>query len=73
MVVVVGRVVGVEVVEEGEGAEVDGEAEDGGVVGVENAVGEGVRLPCRHRFGVASDDFAVESSESVFFGPFGAL
>ena len=45
VVVVIGRVVGVEVVEEGEGAEVEGEAEEGGVVGVEDAVGEGVGLP----------------------------
>ncbi len=73
VVVVVGRVVRVEVVEEGEGAEVDGEAKDGGVVRVEDAVGKGVGLPCRHGFGVPSDDLAVESGESVFFGSFGAL
>ena len=73
VVVVVGRVVGVEVVEEGKGAEVDGQAEDGGVVGVEDAVGEGIGLPCRYHLGIASHDLAVESSEAVFFDSFGAL
>jgi len=34
VIVVVGCVVGIEIVEEGERTEVDGETEDGGVVGV---------------------------------------
>ena len=73
MVVVVGGVVGVEVVEEGEGAEVEGEAEERGVVCVEDAVGEGVGLPFGDCEGVAPDDLAVESCEAVFFGAGGAL
>lgn len=52
VVVVVGSVGGVEVVEEGKGAEVEGEACERGVVGVEDAVCEAVGLPVSDGYGV---------------------
>ncbi len=55
---VVADVVGVEVVEEGVGAEVEGDAEDRHVVGVHHAVAEAVGLPAGDEFGVALDDVA---------------
>ena len=68
MVVVVRRVGGVEVVQEGKGPEVEGEAEKRSVVGIEDTIGEGVGLPSGHGQGVAASDFAVEAGEAVFFG-----
>ncbi|MNU89344.1 hypothetical protein D3C71_791790 [compost metagenome] len=54
---VVADEVGVEVVEEGERAEVEGDAEDRHVVGVHHAVAETVGLPFGDQLGVALDDF----------------
>ena len=65
MVVVVGRVGGVEVVEEGEGAEVQAETEERGVVCVEHAVGEAVGLPGGDGAGVKEGDVAVEEGVAI--------
>ena len=73
MVVMIRRVGGVEVVEEGEGAEVEGKAEKGGVIGIEDTVGEGIRLPGGDGQGVTAGDFTVEAGETVLFGTGGTL
>lgn len=73
VVVVVRGIGGVKIVKEGEGTEVQAEADEGGIVCVEDAVCEGVGLPCGNGAGVATHDFAVESGETVFFGALSAL
>lgn len=73
VIIVIGGVQGVKVVEEGEGAEVEREAEEGGIIGIEDTVGEGVGLPSGDGAGVAADNFAVKAGETVFFGTGGTL
>ena len=64
----VGCVAGIEVVQEGERSKVKREAEETGVVGVEDAVGKGISLPGSDSFGVTSGNGPVKASISVFFG-----
>lgn len=55
---VVADVIGVEIVEEGVGPVVEGNAEDRHVVGVHHPVAEAIGLPAGDEFGVALDDLA---------------
>ncbi|MNV43081.1 hypothetical protein D3C71_1347860 [compost metagenome] len=55
---VVADEVGVEVVEEGERAEIEGDAQDRHVVGVHHPVAEAIGLPFGDQFGVALHHFA---------------
>ncbi|MCY1179919.1 hypothetical protein D9M73_203380 [compost metagenome] len=56
---VVADEVGVEIIEERVGAEIEGDAQDRHVVGVHHAMAEAVGLPQSDQFGIALDDFAV--------------
>ena len=53
---VIADVLSVEVIEKGEGAEVEGDAEDRHVVGVHHPMAETVGLPIGDQFGIALDD-----------------
>ncbi|MNQ87856.1 hypothetical protein D3C85_1030960 [compost metagenome] len=71
---VVADEVGVEVVEEGERAEVEGDAEDRHVVGVHHPVAEAVGLPEGDQLGVALQYLAEEGRPGLFlFQAFGEM
>ena len=54
-------VIGIEIVKEGKGAKVEGEAKKGSVVCIQHAVGEGVGLPSCYCLCVATNYGAVET------------
>lgn len=57
----------VKVVKKSKGAEIKRETQYRGVISVEDAVGESIRLPLSNRDGVAPGYFAIKSGEAVLF------
>ena len=67
MIIVVGGVIRIKVIEKGKGSEIERKTENGGVIGVENAVGEGISLPLSDCQCVTAGNLAIKACEAVFF------